>query len=90
VRLIGFKEPYRSQFPRTTEQFLQRLVEHFLLIFLEPNCPNVRVRDGLSHSANDVFTNDFKTTASRKSFKIKGHIVHLLWLPSHHAQRVET
>ncbi len=72
VQLIGFKEPYRSQFPRTTEQFLQRLVEHFLLIFLEPNCPNVRVRDGLSHSANDVFTNDFKTTASRKSFKIKG------------------
>jgi hypothetical protein len=71
VRLVGFKDPYRSQFPRTTDQFIQRLVEHFLLIFLEPHCPAVHVHDGLSHSANDVFTKDFKTTASRKSFKIK-------------------
>jgi hypothetical protein len=72
IRLIGFKELYRSQFPKTTDQFIQRLVEHFLLIFLEPNCPSVHVRDGLSHSANDVFTSDFKTTASKKAFKIKG------------------
>ncbi len=72
VRLSGFKELYRSQFPKKTDQFIQRLVEHFLLIFLEPTCPAVHIHDGVSYSANDVFTNDFKTTASRKEFNIKG------------------
>src|ERR1035437_5651924 len=73
VRLAGFKEPYRSQCPKTADQIIQRLVEHFLLIFLEPNCPIVRVHDqGLNFLANDVFEKDFKTTASTHSFDLKG------------------
>jgi hypothetical protein len=47
VRLVGFKEPYRSQFPHTSDQFIQRLVEHFLLVFIESDCPVVTLQDGL-------------------------------------------
>jgi hypothetical protein len=45
VKLIGFREPYKSEFPPSADQLVQRLVEHFLLIFLEPNCPKVVVID---------------------------------------------
>jgi hypothetical protein len=65
VGLIGFKEPYKSACPRTTDQVIQKLVEHFLLIFLEADCPRVTVIDhGLTHSVNDVFDKEFRTTAA--------------------------
>jgi hypothetical protein len=73
VRLVGFKEPYKSQFPRNVDQILQRLVEHFLLIFLEPDCPKIDLFDqGHRFSANDVFEKDFKTSARVHEFTIKG------------------
>jgi len=73
VALIGFKEPYRSACPRTTDQVIQKLVEHFLLIFLEADCPRVTVIDhGLTHSVNDVFEKEFRTTAAVHEFAIKG------------------
>jgi hypothetical protein len=74
IRLAGLKEPYKSQFPRTPEHLVQRLVEHFLLIFLEPGCPTIDVIDrGHTYSANDVFDSDFKKAASVHKFAIKGH-----------------
>jgi hypothetical protein len=45
VRLVAFQEPYRGTCPRSLDQLIQKLVEHFLLIFLEPDCPAVKVRD---------------------------------------------
>jgi hypothetical protein len=71
IKLAGFKEPYKSACPKTTDQIVQRLVEHFLLIFLEPNCPIVTVEDhGLMSSANDVFEKDFRALATTTPFKI--------------------
>jgi hypothetical protein len=72
VSLIGFKEPYKSEFPRSSDHLVQRLVEHFLLIFLEPNCPTITITDqGKKLSANAVFEADFKSAASVHRFKIK-------------------
>jgi hypothetical protein len=73
VGLLSFKEPYKSTCPRTTDQIIQKLVEHFLLIFLEADCPRVTVIDhGLTHSVNDVFDKEFRTTAAVHDFAIKG------------------
>lgn len=73
IRLVGFKEPYRSQFPKTADRLAQRLVEHFLLIFLQPDCPRITIHDqGQVISANAVFENEFKTTAHVHEFSIKG------------------
>lgn len=72
IELVGFKEPYKSQFPRSIDHFIQRLVEHFLLVFIEPSCPTVTIIDGLKHSANTVFKDHFKTNASQKPFEVKG------------------
>ena len=72
IRLIGFRDPYRKQFAGTAEQLTLRLVEHFLLIFLEQECPRISVRDGtFAYSANETFERDFRATARIHSFKIK-------------------
>jgi hypothetical protein len=73
VRLRGFKDPYRQEFHASADQLAQRLVEHFLLVFLEPDCPTIVIHDqGLTYSANDVFEKDFKASASIHEFEIKG------------------
>ena len=71
AEFIGFKEPYKSQFPNSVEQLLMRLIEHFLLIFLEPECPAVDIVDaGIRHSANEVFEKEFKSAAIVHEFRI--------------------
>jgi hypothetical protein len=71
INLVSYKEPYKGACPRTTDQFVQRILEHFLLIFLEPNCPSVIVQDqSLNTSANDVFEKEFKSSASITPFQI--------------------
>ena len=71
IKLSSFKEPYRGACPKTTDQVVQRIVEHFLLIFLEPNCPDVTVEDfGLVNSVNEVFERDFRALATTSPFKV--------------------
>lgn len=72
VRLIGFKAPYKTECPRTIEQIAQRIVEHFVLLFLQADCPQIELHDdGSRLSLNKVFETDFRATASVHKFKIK-------------------
>jgi hypothetical protein len=72
VHLSHFKDLYRAEFPKRADQLVLRIVEHFLLIFMEPDCPKIIVCDqGLAHSANDTYEKDFKTVASVHTFNIK-------------------
>ncbi len=72
VKLVNFREPYKSTCPRTTDQIIQKLIEHFLLIFLETDSPQVTLIDkGLVHSVNDVFEKEFRATAAAHKFFIK-------------------
>lgn len=74
VRLVGFREPYRGECPRTVELIAQKVVEHFLLLFLQSNCPHIELRDvGERVVANDVFRDSFKAGASVHKFELKGH-----------------
>lgn len=73
IRLLGFRDPYKSECQWTTEQIVQRLIEHFLLILLQPKCPRVEVHDnGFVTSINDVFDKEFKANAKEHLFKING------------------
>jgi len=72
VRLVGFREPYKSECPRLAEQIAQRLVEHFLLVFLQEECPVVEVHDYAEKiSLNRIFETDFRATATASEFTIK-------------------
>lgn len=72
VRLAGFREPYKSECPRGADQIAQRLIEHFLLVFLQDECPDVEIHDqGQRISLNDIFAKEFRATATSFLFKIK-------------------
>ena len=72
VRLVGFREPYKSQCPRTADQIAQRLIEHFLLIFLQEDCPRVEIHDrGNRLQLNQIFETEFRATASAYEFIFK-------------------
>jgi len=71
VELVELKRLYRDQCPRSTEVFIQKLVEHFILVFLDKECPKVIVVDlGQSHDINAIFDKDYKASASSHSFQI--------------------
>lgn len=71
VELVDLKPQYVEQCPRQTEQLIQKLVEHFILVFLEEDCPSVTLIDlGQKHDLNTVFEEDFKAAASAHEFSI--------------------
>jgi hypothetical protein len=71
IRLIGLREPYKGETALTTDRIVERLVEHFLLIFFREACPTITVHDyGLRQSANQVWEKDYRTVASEHQFKI--------------------
>lgn len=74
VRLFKLKRAYQDKVPRSTEAIIQRLIEHFILIFLEPSCPIVTlIDDGKRHSINEIFDKEYRKTASTHEFAIGEH-----------------
>ena len=85
VELVDLKRLYIDQCPRATELFIQKLIEHFILIFLEKDCPSVTVTDlGQRHDINAIFEKDYKASASEHTFEINRHkfTLHGFRLPS--------
>jgi hypothetical protein len=73
IQLIGLRPQFATQCPRTTELFVQKFIEHFILVFLEPNCPSVTVHDlGKAFNINKIFADDYKASASAHEFEIDG------------------
>ena len=73
VRLVGFKEPYCTTCPQSAEQIAQRLIEHFLLMFLQSNAPKVELHDrGKRLLLNQLFETDFKASAAAHKFELSG------------------
>lgn len=85
VELVDLKRQYTDQCPKTTETFIQKFIEHFILIFLEKDCPTVTVVDlGREYLINEIFEKDYKSGASAHSFEINEHqfTLHGFRLPS--------
>jgi hypothetical protein len=45
IHLVNFYDNYKSECPRTTEVLIEKIIEHFLLVLLEPSCPNFILLD---------------------------------------------
>lgn len=73
VRLTGFRSPYREECPRGLDAIAQRLVGHFLPLFLDPNAPSIVLADESEEIDLKAFFNEhFQAPASRHEFKIGG------------------
>ena len=71
VRLINFKSPYKESCPRELETVAQRLIEHFLPLFLDPACPRLSLTDGInSIDLNKYFDLNFRASASTHASEI--------------------
>lgn len=71
VRLIGYKPPYKDTCPRLAEVVAQRLIEHFLLFFLRPDCPRLELVDNEERiTLNELFISEMQSSASDHRFDI--------------------
>jgi hypothetical protein len=90
IELVELKSHYHEQCPRSTEIFVQKLIEHFILVFLDKDCPEVAVIDlGLRHKINEIFEKDYKATASSHFFEIGAYrfTLHGFRLPTSRATK---
>ncbi len=87
---MDLKPQYTDQCPRQADQLIQKLIEHFILVFLEKDCPSFTIIDsGHKHDLNFIFEKDFKAAASAHAFQIVDHefTLHGFRLPSSHATK---
>lgn len=71
LTLSGFREPWRSETPVELEQIARRICEHFVLILMRPDCPEIELRDGKeTASVNRIFEATFKAQSTAHPFEI--------------------
>jgi hypothetical protein len=71
IQLLDYRDTYKAECPRTVEVIVEKLIEHFLLVMLEPDCPHLAVRDSRqTYDINDIFEKDYKADASTHSFTV--------------------
>lgn len=73
VRLSHFRKPYSEECPRDLDQLALRVTEHFILVLMRPDCPEIEIQDnGLKLSLNKVYRDHFESQAKEESFEISG------------------
>lgn len=73
VRLVPLRSPFDQLMPKGLQGIAERLIEHFLPLFLAPNCPRVTVRDESDRiSLNAYFSEHYRASASTHSFVVAG------------------
>lgn len=74
VQLVGFRQPYRQECPRTLDAIAHRLVGHFLPLFLNPRSPSLSLTDEDGEiDLQAYFREHFEALATRHAFKAGGH-----------------
>lgn len=79
VRLVGFRHPYCDECPRGLDIIAQRIVGHFLPLFLDPHAPAITLADGSEEiDLKAFFDEHFKALATKHDFKVgdRGFTLH--------------
>src|SRR5690606_23532907 len=88
VKLIGFKDPYKSTCPTKIATIADRIVERCLIYFLQRDCPKILLGDEENNMVlNDYFNeltvgNTFKGEVKIARFEFK--ITLLKWFEHEH------
>lgn len=74
VHLIGLMQPYIDEVPCKLEDLAQRLIAHFLPLFLNPHGPSLHLVDeAQSIDLRAVFRTNFLALASERRFEVGTH-----------------
>lgn len=75
VKLIGFRNNYRKEAPKTPQTIENKIIEHCLFTFLKESPPVIRVIDETLENGvinlNDIFRENIHVHSIRDSFKCK-------------------
>src|SRR5262249_43508048 len=78
VTLTGLKRTCKEKVPRSIDVVIQKLIEHFILVFLEKDCPKVLLIDqGVRYDINDIFEKEYRAHSSKHEFTIGGTVFSL-------------
>ena len=71
VRLVGYRTPYIDECPRPLEIIAQRLIGHFLPLFLDPNGPALSLADVDGKiDLRAFFRENFQSFATERQFAV--------------------
>ena len=74
VRLVSYRTPYIDEAPRQLNVIAQRLIAHFLPLFLNPAGPALVLLDEFEHIDLRAFFRDhFQAFATERRFKVGSH-----------------
>jgi hypothetical protein len=73
VRLVGYRQPYLDECPRSLEGIAQRLVGHFLPLYLNPHGPALALNDRFQEiDLREFYRSNFEAFATRRDFTVAG------------------
>lgn len=58
IRLVNYRDTYKTECPRSADVIVEKLIEHFLLVLLEPRCPHLVIRDQGRTYASTTFSSE--------------------------------
>jgi len=75
VELNGFKEEYKKYCPKKLEEIGEKIVEHFLIYFLQEKCPYIKIIDqnGKDLLLQNYYNTTFKGSIKEKIFNIENY-----------------
>ena len=74
VRLVGYRQPYLDECPRSLEGIAQCLIGHFLPFFLNPHGPALTLNDRFQKiDLREFYRSNFEAFATRRDFTVAGH-----------------
>ena len=75
MRPVGYRSPYKDECPRRLDIIAQRLIGHFLPLFLQPAMAlpsRLPTRSARQFDLRTFFRDDFQAFATERSFSIDG------------------
>jgi hypothetical protein len=73
VRLVGYRQPYLDECPRSLDGIAQRLIGHFLPLFLNPHGPALTLNDRFQEiDLREFYRSNFEAFATRRDFTVAG------------------
>lgn len=75
VRLRNIRPEYQRHFPKSLETIAQKIIDHLVIYFLNPGCPQIWIHDdgGVPINVNQVFSQEATERAVERDFQVGCH-----------------
>lgn len=73
VKLIGLRSEYQKHFPKSLETIGHKVIDHFLIRFINGSCPQIWLHDSVGQplNLNQLFTDEARERAREVVFSVR-------------------